>query len=102
MNELCVKVFHIFLKQNVRLLVIFNLHRILVPSDFVGAIIGRKGQTIRNITTQCKARYVSDLGIYRNRLIDLSYQCYFVKHLCTNTSKFIWFFDTIHVMMLTD
>jgi len=27
-----------------------------VPSDYVGAIIGRKGQTIRNITTQCKAR----------------------------------------------
>lgn len=30
--------------------------RILVPSDFVGAIIGRKGQTIKNITTQSRAR----------------------------------------------
>lgn len=30
--------------------------RILVQSDFVGAIIGRKGQTIRNITTQTRAR----------------------------------------------
>jgi len=30
--------------------------RIMVPSDLVGAIIGRKGTTIRNITTQCKAR----------------------------------------------
>lgn len=30
--------------------------RILVPSDFVGAIIGKKGQTIRNITTQSRAR----------------------------------------------
>jgi len=31
--------------------------RIMVPSEYVGAIIGRKGQTIRNITTRCKARY---------------------------------------------
>ncbi|ESN92161.1 hypothetical protein HELRODRAFT_181785 [Helobdella robusta] len=30
--------------------------RILVPSDFVGAIIGRKGQTIKSITQKCKAR----------------------------------------------
>jgi len=29
----------------------------MVPSEYVGAIIGRKGQTIRNITTRCKARY---------------------------------------------
>jgi len=28
----------------------------MVPSEYVGAIIGRKGQTIRNITTRCKAR----------------------------------------------
>jgi len=31
----------------------------MVPSEYVGAIIGRKGQTIRNITTRCKARYVN-------------------------------------------
>jgi len=31
--------------------------RILVPSDVIGAIIGRKGQTIRSITEQTKARY---------------------------------------------
>lgn len=30
--------------------------RILVPSEFVGAIIGKKGQTIRDITAKCKAR----------------------------------------------
>jgi len=30
----------------------------MVPSEYVGAIIGRKGQTIRNITTRCKARSV--------------------------------------------
>jgi len=30
--------------------------RIFVPSELVGAIIGRKGQTIRNITTQSRAR----------------------------------------------
>lgn len=30
--------------------------RILVPSDFVGAIIGKKGQTIRDITAKHKAR----------------------------------------------
>jgi len=34
-----------------------GVHRIMVPSEYVGAIIGRKGQTIRNITTRCKARY---------------------------------------------
>jgi len=34
-----------------------RLSRILVPSDVIGAIIGRKGQTIRNITEQTKARY---------------------------------------------
>ena len=30
--------------------------RILVPTDDVGAIIGRGGQTIRGITTDCKVR----------------------------------------------
>jgi insulin-like growth factor 2 mRNA-binding protein 1 len=30
--------------------------RLLVPSEYVGAIIGRKGQNIRTITTRCKAR----------------------------------------------
>jgi len=30
-----------------------------VPSEFVGAVIGKKGQTIRNITTESKvSRYV--------------------------------------------
>jgi len=28
--------------------------RILVPSEFVGAVIGKKGQTIRNITDESK------------------------------------------------
>lgn len=34
----------------------FLCHRILVPSDMVGAIIGKDGATIRNITTLTKAR----------------------------------------------
>ena len=34
----------------------FSFSRILVPSDFVGAIIGRKGATIRNVTTNTRAR----------------------------------------------
>jgi len=34
--------------------------RILVPSEFVGAIIGKKGQTIRNITSDSNvSRYGS-------------------------------------------
>lgn len=32
--------------------------RILVQSDMVGAIIGRQGTTIRQITQQTRARYV--------------------------------------------
>ncbi len=34
-----------------------------MPSEFVGAIIGRKGQTIRNITTQSRARYRFQLSL---------------------------------------
>jgi len=35
--------------------------RILVPSEFVGAIIGKKGQTIRNITSDSNvSRYGTD------------------------------------------
>lgn len=33
--------------------------RILVPSEMVGAIIGRQGSTIRQITQQTRARFVS-------------------------------------------
>lgn len=32
--------------------------RILVPSDAVGAIIGKGGQTIKQLTQQSKAKYV--------------------------------------------
>lgn len=32
--------------------------RILVPSEMVGAIIGRQGSTIRTITQQSRARFV--------------------------------------------
>jgi len=31
--------------------------RILIPNELVGAVIGKKGVVIRNITTECKARY---------------------------------------------
>ena len=37
-----------------KLLCIFS--RIIVGSEFIGAIIGRQGQTIHNITQQSKAR----------------------------------------------
>ena len=30
--------------------------RIMVPSEYVGAVIGRKGTTIKSITQRCKAR----------------------------------------------
>lgn len=33
--------------------------RILVPTQFVGAIIGKEGLTIKNITKQTQSRYVS-------------------------------------------
>lgn len=32
--------------------------RILVPTPFIGAIIGKKGHTIKALTTKCKARYL--------------------------------------------
>lgn len=32
----------------------FCSFRIFVPSEYVGALIGKKGQTIRNITTASK------------------------------------------------
>ena len=35
--------------------------RILVPSDMVGAIIGKDGNTIRNITQMTKARFVNQV-----------------------------------------
>ena len=41
-------------KRSFILLII--LHRILVPSDMVGAIIGKDGATIRMITQITKAR----------------------------------------------
>jgi len=41
------------------------LHRILVPSEFVGAVIGKKGQTIRNITNDSKvSRYVNHVSAF--------------------------------------
>lgn len=35
--------------------------RILVPSESVGAIIGKAGQTIRQLTQQTRAKYVSSI-----------------------------------------
>lgn len=60
--------------------------RILVPSDFVGAIIGRKGQTIRNITTQCKAR-VDVHGKENSGLLEKVISIYGQPANCTNACK---------------
>jgi len=60
--------------------------RILVPSDFVGAIIGRKGQTIRNITTQSRAR----VDVHRDDnsgLIEKVISIYGQPENCTNACK---------------
>jgi ribosomal protein S3 len=47
-------------------------HRVLVPSDFIGAIIGRKGQTIRHITAETNAR--SDLSVVINCVLTMLYR----------------------------
>jgi len=60
--------------------------RILVPSDFVGAIIGRKGQTIRNVTTQCKAR-VDVHGKENSGLLEKVISIYGQPENCTNACK---------------
>jgi len=43
--------------------ILFFLLRILVPSESVGAIIGKGGQTIRQLTQQTRAKY-SDYLIF--------------------------------------
>lgn len=48
--------------------------RILVPTQFVGAIIGKEGATIRNITKQTHSKYVQ-------RAQELSVNCVFVLSL---------------------
>lgn len=37
--------------------------RILVPTQFVGAIIGKEGATIRNITKQTQSKYAASGGV---------------------------------------
>jgi len=60
--------------------------RILVPSDFVGAIIGRKGQTIRNITTQSRAR-VDVHGKENSGLLEKVISIFGQPDNCTNACK---------------
>lgn len=60
--------------------------RILVPSDYVGAIIGRKGQTIRTITTKCKAR-VDVHGKDNTGLLEKIISIYGQPENCTNAVK---------------
>ena len=45
-------------------LCLFCLGRIVVGSEYVGAIIGKSGQTIKNITQQSRARYVTYVYLY--------------------------------------
>lgn len=60
--------------------------RILVPSEYVGAIIGRKGQTIKNITQRCKAR-VDVHGKENTGLIEKIISIYGQSENCTNACK---------------
>jgi insulin-like growth factor 2 mRNA-binding protein 1 len=60
--------------------------RIMVPSEYVGAIIGRKGQTIRNITTRCKAR-VDVHGKENSGLIEKVISIFGQPENCTNACK---------------
>jgi insulin-like growth factor 2 mRNA-binding protein 1 len=60
--------------------------RLLVPSEYVGAIIGRKGQTIRTITTKCKAR-VDVHGKENSGLVEKVISIYGQPENCTNACK---------------
>jgi len=60
--------------------------RIMVPSEYVGAIIGRKGQTIRTITQQCKAR-VDVHGKENSGLIEKIISIFGYPENCTNACK---------------
>jgi len=60
--------------------------RIMVPSEYVGAIIGRKGQTIRNITTRCKAR-VDVHGKENSGLIEKVISIFGQPENCSNACK---------------
>jgi len=60
--------------------------RLLVPSEYVGAIIGRKGQTIRTITTKCKAR-VDVHGKENSGLVEKVISIFGQPENCTNACK---------------
>jgi len=60
--------------------------RLLVPSEYVGAIIGRKGQTIRTITTKCKAR-VDVHGKENSGLVEKVISVFGHPENCTNACK---------------
>jgi len=63
-----------------------NPLRILVPSEYVGAIIGRKGSTIRNITTQSRAR----VDVHRDDnagMLEKVISIYGQQENCTNACK---------------
>lgn len=60
--------------------------RILVPSEFVGAIIGKKGQSIKMITTRCKAR-VDVHGKENTDLVEKVISIYGQPENCTKACK---------------
>jgi insulin-like growth factor 2 mRNA-binding protein 1 len=60
--------------------------RIMVPSEYVGAIIGRKGQTIKSITQRCKAR-VDVHGKENTGLIEKVISIFGQPENCTNACK---------------
>jgi insulin-like growth factor 2 mRNA-binding protein 1 len=60
--------------------------RILVPSELVGAVIGKKGVTIKNITTQCKAR-VDVHGKENSGLVEKLMSIFGQPENCSNACK---------------
>lgn len=60
--------------------------KILVPSELVGAVIGKKGVTIKNITTQCKAR-VDVHGKDNGGLVEKMISIYGTVENCASACK---------------
>ncbi len=48
-----------FLREKILFSILFN--RILVPSDSVGAIIGKQGSTVKQIKQTAHAKYIFDI-----------------------------------------
>lgn len=65
---------------------LLTLCRILVPSDMVGAIIGKDGATIRMITQRTNAR----VDVHRRENLGTAEKVGTGTHACTHTPNLIW------------